>query len=89
MENRIDAATILANQSRSLPVYADLMDNSVNKAFGALPERLFILLNDEVVYEGGMGPFFYCLDDVKAWLEDFVTSASDDNNNNISLLGSK
>ena len=65
-----------------IPVYADLMDNHVNKAFGAMPERLYILLNNEVVYVGGPGPFFYNLDEVKTWLENFKTSV---NNNNVDV----
>ena len=74
LQDRIEAASILAEQVPNIPVYADLMDNHVNKAFGAMPERLFILLDSKVVYAGGMGPFFYNLNDVKAWLENFVAN---------------
>ncbi len=58
------------------------MDNNVNKAFAALPERLFIVLNNEIVYEGGMGPFFYNLDDVEQWLANFADKYVSSNNNN-------
>ena len=81
MQDRLDAAQILADQCPSIPVYADLMDNHLNKAFGAMPERLFILLNNEVVYAGGMGPFFYDLEEVETWLKDFTGSLN--NNDDI------
>ena len=68
----MEAAKIIAEQCPSIPVYADLMDNRLNKAFGALPERLFILLNNEVVYVGGTGPFHYNLNEVKTWLDTFT-----------------
>lgn len=79
LEERIEVAKILAERFPRIPVYADNMNNEANKAFGAMPERLFILLNNEVVYEGGMGPFFYNLDEVKDWL---VTFTEKINNNN-------
>jgi len=72
LQDRIEAASILAEQVPNIPVYTDLMDNHVNRAFGAMPERLFILLDNKVVYAGGMGPFFYNLDDVKTWLDNFA-----------------
>lgn len=75
MQDRKEAARILANKYPRIPVYADFMDNRLNKAFGAMPERLFILLNNEVVYAGGMGPFFYNLDEVKTWLDNFKTNS--------------
>ena len=58
------------------------MDNAVNKAFGAMPERLFILMNNKIVYQGGMGPFFYNLEEVKMWLEDYNDNVNNNNNNN-------
>ena len=41
------------------------MENSVSKAFGAFPERLFIIQDKKIAYEGGMGPFFYNLEEVR------------------------
>lgn len=89
MQDRIEAARILARQCSFAPVYADLMDNRVNKAFGAMPERLFILLNDEVIYEGGMGPFFYNLDEVKTWLDEYAARVNNNigNNDDESIVG--
>ena len=44
------------------------MDNKANKAYGALPERLYILLNGKIAYMGGQGPFGYKIDEVEDWL---------------------
>ena len=70
---------MLAESHPDIPVFVDLMGNRVSKAFGAFPERLFIAYNNEIVYEGRMGPFFYNLDEVKSWLVDFT----DNLNNNV------
>jgi hypothetical protein len=46
----------------------DSFANDVNDRFAAWPERLFIIQNGVVVYEGGYGPFDYKLAEVKDWL---------------------
>ena len=84
----MEVAKILAERYPQIPVYADNMDNEVNKAFGAMPERLFILLNNEVVYVGGMGPFFYNLDEVKDWLVNFTEKIYNNNDADYMNLGS-
>jgi hypothetical protein len=36
------------------------MDDAVAKAYGGLPERLYLIgLDGRVVYKGGMGPMFF------------------------------
>ena len=47
----------------------DTMDDEATKAYGAFPERLFIIQQGKIVYEGGMGPYNYDLEEVKNWLE--------------------
>ena len=81
-------AKILAERYPQIPVYADNMDNEASKAFGAMPERLFILLNNEVVYAGGMGPFFYNLDEVKDWLVTFTEKIDNNSDQDYMNLGS-
>lgn len=44
------------------------MAGEVEARFGAWPERLYILQNGVVVYQGGLGPFDYKLSEVKEWL---------------------
>lgn len=70
MDERMDAAGLLhstvvdmSNASNAkLPVpetYVDTLDNSTNHSFGAIPERLAIVLNGRLHWLGGMGPFEY------------------------------
>jgi Iodothyronine deiodinase len=47
----------------------DDMTNAADAAYSAWPERLYIV--DEqgrIAYRGGMGPFHYAPDEVRAWL---------------------
>ena len=47
------------------------MENEATQAYGAFPERLFILQEGKVVYEGGTGPYNYKLEEVQRWLEKY------------------
>ena len=46
----------------------DDVDDALATAFGALPERLYVLQDGKVAFRGGQGPFDYSLDDVRAAL---------------------
>jgi len=46
----------------------DSFDEDVNDKYGAWPERLYIIQDGVVVYQGGHGPFDYKLAEVKDWL---------------------
>lgn len=49
----------------TLPMLIEEMDNAVDQAYGAAPERLYLIGADgRVAYKGGAGPFFFDLD---AW----------------------
>ena len=45
------------------------MEDKANKAYGALPERLYILFNGKITYMGGQGPFGYKINEVEFWLK--------------------
>ena len=47
----------------------DLMDNKAGTAYAATPERLYVVLDGKIVYEGLQGPFDYRLDEVEEYLE--------------------
>ena len=81
MQDRIRAGEILQSKIPEAQVYADNFDNSAGWAYGAHPERLYILLDGKIVYQGGMGPFFYNLNELIRWLEDFKGPESNSNNN--------
>lgn len=54
-------------------MYLDTMEDTLNLAFGALPERLYILLDNVVMYQGQMGPFGYDLNHITSWLDENTT----------------
>ena len=70
LSDRFAAATILADIKDELPfpVLVDNMNNDTNRAYGGLYERLYILLDNRVVYVGGVGPTGYHPHEVAGWL---------------------
>jgi len=73
-EERIEAAQSLNRKFKPLnitscPLLVDFMDDKANKAYGALPERLYILLNGKIAYMGGQGPMDYKINEVEDWLK--------------------
>ena len=69
-QDKLTAAKILMEDTQmDCQLIVDNMQDEAMKAYGALPERLFVLYNGKIVYEGGLGPFFYNLNEVKAVLD--------------------
>ena len=53
-----------------LPVIIEKMDNAVDEAYGAAPERLYLVDADgRVAYHGGAGPHFFDLDEWEQAIE--------------------
>ena len=47
-----------------LPIIIEEMDNSIDEAYGAAPERLYVVdVHGKVAYHGGAGPHFFDLDE--------------------------
>ena len=75
LQERCQAAEMLKKSSGcSTPILVDTMDNEATQAYGAYPERLFIVQDRKIVYEGGTGPHNYKLGEVKKWLEVYKAS---------------
>ena len=75
LQERCQAAEMLKKSSGcSTPILVDTMDNEATQAYGAYPERLFIIQDRKIVYEGGTGPYNYSLGEVKKWLEVYKAS---------------
>ena len=52
-----------------IPIGVDSMDDTANKLYAGWPERLYIIeANGTLAYKGGMGPFNYKPEEVRAWL---------------------
>ncbi|XP_065175159.1 thyroxine 5-deiodinase-like [Sycon ciliatum] len=70
-EERSAAAEHMFSLFNEVPCAAvlDTMDDQTSVAYRAMPERLYILKDGIVMYQGGPGPDHYELAEVKAWLE--------------------
>ncbi len=69
IEDRIVAAkAFTANYSYQSEVVCDSFEEQMSERFDAWPEKLYIILDGVVVYEGGNGPFDYKLCEVQDWL---------------------
>mmetsp|Transcript_12201 Transcript_12201/g.14738 ORF Transcript_12201/g.14738 Transcript_12201/m.14738 type:complete len:105 (+) Transcript_12201:494-808(+) len=85
--DRVNAACILQDELLALkkehkqletvpttPIVLDGMDNLISKSFGALPERLAILVNGKLVFLGGKGPEEYSVLECRRALQDVVNT---------------
>ena len=75
MEQRIAASQMIAEIKSSDDCYSlvvDLMNNEASSAYAAIPERLYVVLDGKIIYEGAQGPFGYNLAEVESCLEKFI-----------------
>ena len=57
--------------------YVDDMDDTVNKAYAALPTRLYLVgLDRHIVYAGGLGPYGFKPAELGTAIEDYLASLS-------------
>ncbi|KAL4227534.1 Thyroxine 5-deiodinase [Mactra antiquata] len=75
MEERINAAEMLQDKQPRCPIVVDTMSNATNYWYGGLPERLYIIMDGVIVYQGGKGPRDYRLDEVVDWLKKYTRSS--------------
>lgn len=53
--------------------YVDEMDDAVNRAYAAWPTRLYLVgLDGKVVYAGGLGPYDFKPEELKAAIEKYL-----------------
>uniref|UniRef100_A0A8C4XGD6 Iodothyronine deiodinase n=3 Tax=Polypteridae TaxID=8289 RepID=A0A8C4XGD6_ERPCA len=74
LEDRLRAAHLMTQEAPGCQVVADTMDNSSNAAYGAYFQRLYILQDQKVVYQGGKGPEGYKIAEVREWLDKYKRS---------------
>ena len=75
-----DRETVAASCSLDLgitvPILIEEMDNVIDEAYGAAPERLYLVGSDgRVVYKGGAGPFFFDLGQWERAIQAHLTSS--------------
>lgn len=70
IDDRITAAkSLIKNRKLLCETVCDVFGaGNVNDVYGAWPERLYIIVDGTVVYQGGQGPFDYKLHEVQDWL---------------------
>jgi hypothetical protein len=57
-----------------IPILIEEMDNAIDEAYGAAPERLYLIGSDgRVAYHGGAGPHFFDLDEWEEAIEACVS----------------
>lgn len=71
LEDRLKAAQLMHSEVLGSNVVVDNMSNSSNAAYGAYFERLYILRDERVVYQGGRGPDSYRISELRNWLEQY------------------
>jgi hypothetical protein len=60
----------------TLPFLVEEMDNAIDEAYGAAPERLYLIdAEGRVAYHGGAGPHFFDLDEWEQAIEVCVGKA--------------
>uniref|UniRef100_A0A672TUN9 Iodothyronine deiodinase n=2 Tax=Strigops habroptila TaxID=2489341 RepID=A0A672TUN9_STRHB len=69
LEDRKTAAQFLQKNDPLCPVVLDTMENLSSAKYAALPERLYLLQEGKVVYKGGVGPWNYHPQEIRAILE--------------------
>ncbi|GAA6111541.1 iodothyronine deiodinase 3b [Tachysurus ichikawai] len=71
IKDRIRAARLMNAIVPGSAVVVDTMDNSSNTAYGAYFERLYVVKDEKVVYQGGRGPEGYRISELRNWLEQY------------------
>ena len=57
----------------TMPTLIDRADNQVNQAYGAWPDRLYVVgVDGKIAYQGGPGPGGFKVAEVEKWLSDNV-----------------
>ena len=72
MEDRVDNANVLFEKI-NFPVnfFIDTMTNQACNAFGALPERLAVILDGKIEFLGGTGPTGYSIPELENHLRKY------------------
>lgn len=56
-----------------VPILVEEMDNAIDEAYGAAPERLYVVdVDGRVAYHGGAGPHFFDLDEWEQSIESLL-----------------
>lgn len=71
IKDRLRAARLMNATVPDSVVVVDTMDNSSSAAYGAYFERLYVVKDQKVVFQGGRGPEGYRISELRNWLEQY------------------
>ena len=70
-ERAENAQQCVATLKMTMPTLLDREDNSVNSAYGAWPDRLYVIgIDGKIAYQGGPGPGGFRVNEVEKWLRE-------------------
>ncbi len=74
MEERVETGqACMLKMALEMPAVVDEMDDAVAKAYGAMPERLYLIgVDGRVAYKGGVGPMFFRPDEWSEAIEQYL-----------------
>lgn len=78
IQDRIEAIKIMIEMAKitrdhRIDVYSDTMDDHTNHLFRGWPERLYVLHDDKVMYQGQNGPTGYSIPTLEYFLHQNVS----------------
>lgn len=69
LEERLSAARLILLEVPDCLVVVDSMENSCSAAYGAYFNRLYVVQEGKVVYQGSRGPEGYRISELRDWLD--------------------
>ena len=74
MEERVEVGSAcMLKLALEIPALVDEMDDPVANAYGAVPERLYLVGRDgRIAYKGGMGPIFFRPEEWEARIQEYL-----------------
>ena len=74
LDDRLSAAAQLVASARSslpanMSVVVDTMSNELSLAYGGLPDRLYVIHDGAVAFQGDPGPYGFRPEPVASWLQ--------------------
>ena len=78
LQDRIDAVKLMIEMGKikkehRISVYCDTMNDHTNQLFRAWPERLYVLDNEKIVYQGKNGPSGYSIPSLDYFLKNKIS----------------
>ncbi len=72
IQERQIAAKIIADSNPPFQVVLDDMNNEACYRYGAAPERIYVIFEGNIVFQGSRGPMDYDIDKARNWLAKYV-----------------